>query len=68
MLLGHHISLHLDLTHPRFQICENECLLFAPPSPCTMFQEWGQDKSFFLTGFIVLLDAEFVKEISCPIL
>ena len=39
-VLSRHISLHLDLRRPRFQICENECLLFDRPSPCMMFQEF----------------------------
>ena len=31
-LSRHHICLHLDIRHPRLQNCENECLLFNPPS------------------------------------
>ena len=47
VLSRHHIGLHLDLRRPRFQICENECLLFDPSSPCTMFLELGQVKVIF---------------------
>ena len=42
VLSRQHIYLHLDLSLPRLQNCENECLFFNPPSPCRMFQQGAQ--------------------------
>ena len=42
VLSRQHIYLNLDLSLPRLQNCENECLFFNPPSPCRMFQQGAQ--------------------------